>query len=55
MREIFLNFLRKTICLHDWEEIKHIADYGRNNDSIPVKHIFLYKCSKCGKFKRIEL
>ena len=54
MREIFLAFLRKMLCTHDWEEIKEVSTYAYGSSS-PYKRTYLYKCKKCGKFKKIVI
>lgn len=55
MWEIILAFLRKKVCAHDWEEIKEIFIYGFVNNQYPIKRIYIYKCKKCGKLKRLEI
>lgn len=55
MREVILAFLRKIFCTHDWEEIKEVSTYADSSYSMPYKRTYLYKCKKCGKFKKIVI
>lgn len=55
MWEIILAFLRKKLCVHDWEEIKEISTYENASSSRPYKRTYLYKCKKCSEFKQIVI
>lgn len=44
---------KRIFCNHDWEEIKIIRKFNNASDCMPHKHIFIYKCKNCGKFKKV--
>ena len=48
-----INLIKKILCPHDWEEIYHveIRYFGGGIKG----HLILYKCKKCGKFKKVRL
>lgn len=48
--------LDKLCCKHDWEELKHINVYDDvKYSNLPAYHIYLFKCNKCGKLKKVKL
>ena len=57
MKNIIKNFLEKLVCKHDWEKLEciKVRDHFFNVSDLPIYHIYLYKCKKCGKFKKIKL
>jgi hypothetical protein len=52
---IFRSILEKWACKHDWELI-HKANFYEN-ESLKYPHTakVTYKCTKCGKFKKIKV
>jgi hypothetical protein len=55
MWELIVAFLRKKLCIHEWEEIKEICKYESSSSTRPYQRIYVYKCTKCGKFKQIVI
>ena len=55
MLDFINNLIAKWSCSHDWEELKEISTYESSASSRPYKRTYLYRCKKCGKFKKIIL
>lgn len=56
--KLIRQFLEKLICSHQWKEIRNINLYRNTSigkGELPYGNIFLYQCTKCGKFKKIEI
>jgi len=45
----------KLLCCHDYEEIHKVRIYDRENAAMPICGKILYRCRKCGKFKKIRI
>jgi hypothetical protein len=56
MRKYLSRLFPKLFCLHDWEGIDKVEIYGRYSLSVSlVRQTNLYKCRKCGKFRKIKM
>ena len=47
--------LHKWSCHHDWEEFKTFNWFESSEDTRPYKKVYLLKCKKCGKFKKLKI
>lgn len=54
MKELFKKWLEKLACKHEWVEIKKLLVWGDSN-KYPKYYIYVFVCSKCGKFKKVKL
>ena len=54
-----MNFIKRLLekwaCLHDWQELECVSVLNEFSGNIPAYHIHLYKCKKCGKFKKVKI
>ena len=61
MKELFLNYLHKKFCCHDWEERYRANIYINTpyvvdkNKKVPDDIRVTLICKKCGKIKQIKL
>lgn len=53
MLELIKNLLTKWSCSHDWEQLEEVCTYENSLAKRPWKRTYLYRCKKCGKFKKI--
>lgn len=53
MLELIKNLLIKWSCSHDWEQLEEVCTYANGLAKRPWKRTYLYRCKKCGKFKKI--
>lgn len=45
--------LMKLFCLHEWKVEKEVKTWERGDPRIERQIIFIYRCDKCGRFKKI--
>lgn len=50
-----INYFRSCFCRHDWEFITRNAVYLDDSSTRPYKHIYLYRCKKCGYMQKTVL
>ena len=43
--------IEKRACTHDYQQVKQIENTFEDGIS---GYIFIYKCTKCGKFKKVK-
>jgi len=43
--------IEKWACTHDYKQVKQITETDGDETS---GYIFIYKCTKCGKFKTVK-
>lgn len=55
MKELLKRIIDKWLCLHDWEEVKSIHYYSKEDPNLPTRFVFLSCCQKCGKLKKIQI
>ncbi|MCL2815985.1 MAG: hypothetical protein FWD23_15420 [Oscillospiraceae bacterium] len=49
------NRLRKPSCQHEWKTEQTTEYHLGGRDGTPMYRVYLYKCSLCGKFKKIKM
>lgn len=53
MREL-INYIRSCFCEHEWECILR-TKFTEDDDALPTKLIWVYRCKKCGYAQKIEI
>ena len=48
-----INYIRSCFCNHDWEMIFNKSVYGEDK-SVPIAHVKVYRCKKCGMSKKYK-
>ncbi len=49
-----IQYLRSCFCKHDFECITRCDHYWYEDDEMPHKHTYIYRCSKCGYTQKIR-
>lgn len=49
-----LRKVREFKCEHDWELLQKVNKYWYEEDKMPYKTTFLYRCKKCGAGRQYD-
>lgn len=52
---MFEKLIEKLTCPHPWETFDKVNVYGSNVRGLPTYVIYILKCPKCGKIKKIKV
>jgi hypothetical protein len=50
-----INYIRTCFCKHEWECIIENAPVYSPGLEYPTKHIWMYRCKKCGCKSKIDV
>ena len=53
MRKL-IDYFRVCFCKHDWELLDQVDVFAFPSDRYPVSKKWIYRCKKCGIFRKFE-
>ena len=49
-----IEYFRKSFCRHDWEFLAKNTVYSDPDTKLPISHVWIYRCRKCGKTNKVK-